>query len=160
MYVYFLHFSTVINIWHLDNNKITKFYICFILLLCLRHVVLHFQFEKISCCYFVSNPLCFMVLYRKEPEMNVQSRTEATHTTLLTQLFLVLLQEISADEALFSSSLWGSSNDGLDQVLESCLLPELSVGDWLVFNHTGANSLGVMGETTPPVHYIICAQDW
>ncbi|XP_060717351.1 antizyme inhibitor 1a [Tachysurus vachellii] len=71
-----------------------------------------------------------------------------------------LLKEMSAEEPLFTSSLRGCSNDGLDQVLESCLLPELSVGDWLVFNHTGANSLGVMGEPPPPVHYIISAQDW
>ncbi|XP_027029797.2 antizyme inhibitor 1a [Tachysurus fulvidraco] len=71
-----------------------------------------------------------------------------------------LLKEMSAEEPLFTSSLCGSSNDGLDQVLESCLLPELSVGDWLVFNHTGANSLAVMGEPPPPVHFIISAQDW
>lgn len=71
-----------------------------------------------------------------------------------------LLKETSAEEPLFSSSLCGSSNDGLDQVLESCLLPELSVGDWMVFKQTGANSLVVMGESAPPVHYIIAAQDW
>ncbi|XP_053467565.1 antizyme inhibitor 1a isoform X1 [Ictalurus furcatus] len=71
-----------------------------------------------------------------------------------------LLKEISAEEPFFASNLWGSTNDGLDQVLESCLLPELSVGDWLVFNHTGANSLRATGEPTPPVHYIISAQDW
>ncbi|KAI5611984.1 antizyme inhibitor 1 [Silurus asotus] len=71
-----------------------------------------------------------------------------------------LLKEISAEEPLFFSSLWGNSDDGLDQVLDSCLLPELSVGDWLVFNHTGASSLGVMGGATQPVHYIIYAQDW
>ncbi|KAL7840351.1 hypothetical protein AOLI_G00256740 [Acnodon oligacanthus] len=70
----------------------------------------------------------------------------------------------SSDEPLFSSSLWGPSSDGLDQLVESCLLPELNVGDWLVFSHTGANSLGVMGahadEHKPPVHYVISAGDW
>ncbi|KAM9436684.1 antizyme inhibitor 1a isoform 1-T4 [Clarias gariepinus] len=71
-----------------------------------------------------------------------------------------LLKEISATEPFFSSSLWGNTNNDLDQVLESCLLPELSVGDWLVFNHIGANSLRVTGEPMPPVHYIISAKDW
>lgn len=77
---------------------------------------------------------------------------------------VLLLQEKSSEEPLFSSSLWGPSPDGLDQVLESCLLPELSVGDWLIFSHTGANSLQVMGgyadEHRPPVHYVISAGDW
>ncbi|XP_072548585.1 antizyme inhibitor 1a [Salminus brasiliensis] len=75
-----------------------------------------------------------------------------------------LHKEKSLEEPLFSSSLWGPSSDGLDQVLESCLLPELSVGDWLVFSHAGANCLGAVGahsdEHKPPVHYVISAGDW
>lgn len=75
-----------------------------------------------------------------------------------------LHKEKALDEPLFSSSLWGPSSDSLDQVVESCLLPELSVGDWLVFSHTGANSLGAVGaradEHRPPVHYVISAGDW
>lgn len=67
---------------------------------------------------------------------------------------------VSPEEPLFSSSLWGPSMDGLDQVVESCLLPELSVGDWLLFSNTGANSLAASDEHKPPVYYMISASDW
>ncbi|XP_062841370.1 antizyme inhibitor 1a [Trichomycterus rosablanca] len=70
-----------------------------------------------------------------------------------------LHKEISAEEPLYLSSLWGDTTDGLDRVLESCLLPELSVGDWLLFHGAGANSLGVIGEPAVPVHYTLSARD-
>ncbi|TKC49458.1 hypothetical protein EI555_008410 [Monodon monoceros] len=44
------------------------------------------------------------------------------------------------DEPLFTSSLWGPSCDELDQIVENCLLPELNVGDWLIFDNMGADS--------------------
>uniref|UniRef100_A0A8D0GPV6 Antizyme inhibitor 1 n=1 Tax=Sphenodon punctatus TaxID=8508 RepID=A0A8D0GPV6_SPHPU len=47
------------------------------------------------------------------------------------------------DEPLFASSLWGPSCDELDQIVENCLLPELNIGDWLIFDNMGS---GVMGE--------------
>lgn len=44
------------------------------------------------------------------------------------------------DEPLFTSSLWGPSCDELDQIVESFLLPELNVGDCLIFDNMGADS--------------------
>ncbi|XP_067267621.1 antizyme inhibitor 1a isoform X2 [Chanodichthys erythropterus] len=67
-------------------------------------------------------------------------------------------KELSTEEPLFSSSLWGPSADDLDQVVERCLLPELSVGDWLLFSNAGANGLG--SEHKPPVFYSITECDW
>ncbi|XP_030638024.1 antizyme inhibitor 1a isoform X1 [Chanos chanos] len=71
---------------------------------------------------------------------------------------------VSAEEPLFSSSLWGPSSDGLDRVVEHCLLPELSVGDWLLFSNAGANSLGTLSchgeEHIPHIYYTISAGDW
>ncbi|KAG9339372.1 hypothetical protein JZ751_023765 [Albula glossodonta] len=71
---------------------------------------------------------------------------------------------LSVEEPVFSSSLWGPSCDGLDQVVEHCLLPELSVGDWLIFSSMGAHSLGEPSAFAdvqkPPVYYIISADDW
>lgn len=68
------------------------------------------------------------------------------------------------EEPVFASSLWGPSCDSLDQVVEHCLLPELSVGDWLVFSTMGAHSLGepsaVSDAQKPPVYYVISADDW
>ncbi|KAF6716387.1 Antizyme inhibitor 1 [Oryzias melastigma] len=69
------------------------------------------------------------------------------------------------DAPLFSSSLWGPSGDDLDQVVESCLLPELNIGDWLVFKHAGAYRLGQPLLTStdspaPPIFYFIFSRDW
>ena len=66
---------------------------------------------------------------------------------------------------MFSSSLWGPSGDDLDQVVEQCLLPELSVGDWLLFPRAGAYGLGQPCSSSPdtdipPVYYVISTCDW
>ncbi|XP_038123236.1 antizyme inhibitor 1a [Cyprinodon tularosa] len=71
----------------------------------------------------------------------------------------------SVDCPLFSSSLWGPSGDDLDQVVDHCLLPELNVGDWLLFAHAGAYTLGQplfpsSDSTAPPVYYVISSRDW
>uniref|UniRef100_A0AAQ5YG87 Orn/DAP/Arg decarboxylase 2 N-terminal domain-containing protein n=1 Tax=Amphiprion ocellaris TaxID=80972 RepID=A0AAQ5YG87_AMPOC len=71
----------------------------------------------------------------------------------------------SLDAPVFSSSLWGPSGDDLDQVVEHCLLPELNIGDWLMFTHTGAYSLGQPLCTStdsppPPIYYVISSRDW
>ncbi|XP_028819414.1 antizyme inhibitor 1b [Denticeps clupeoides] len=66
---------------------------------------------------------------------------------------------VSAEESVFSSSLWGPTGDVLDQVVEHCLLPELDVGDWLVFRN-----VGLSGQKDPagrpPVYYTISTGDW
>ncbi|XP_062321136.1 antizyme inhibitor 1-like [Osmerus eperlanus] len=69
------------------------------------------------------------------------------------------------EEPVFSSSLWGPSGDDLDQVVEQCLLPELSVGDWLLFPRAGAYGLGQPCSSSPdsdvpPVYYFISTGDW
>ncbi|XP_068615234.1 antizyme inhibitor 1-like [Brachionichthys hirsutus] len=66
---------------------------------------------------------------------------------------------------VLSSSLWGPSGDDLDQVVERCLLPELNIGDWLVFSHAGAYSPGqplraATDSPPPPVFYVISSRDW
>lgn len=69
------------------------------------------------------------------------------------------------DAPVFSSSLWGPTGDDMDQVVEHCLLPELHVGDWLVFTQAGAYSLGQPVCTStdappPPTYYVISSRDW
>lgn len=71
----------------------------------------------------------------------------------------------SLDAPVFSSSLWGPSGDDLDQVVEHCLLPELNIGDWLLFTQAGAYSLGqplctATDSPPPPVYYVISSRDW
>lgn len=71
---------------------------------------------------------------------------------------------LSADEPVFSSSLWGPSCDALDQVVEHCLLPELSVGDWLIFKNMGASgheeTAVISGAEKPAVYYTISESSW
>ncbi|XP_073341302.1 antizyme inhibitor 1-like isoform X1 [Pagrus major] len=74
-------------------------------------------------------------------------------------------QNTPLDSPVFSSSLWGPSGDDLDQVVEHCLLPELNIGDWLIFTQAGAYSLGqplctATDSTSPPVYYVISSRDW
>lgn len=45
------------------------------------------------------------------------------------------------DQALYSSSLWGPAVDGSDCVAEGLWLPQLHVGDWLVFDNMGAYTM-------------------
>uniref|UniRef100_A0A3P9K985 Antizyme inhibitor 1b n=2 Tax=Oryzias TaxID=8089 RepID=A0A3P9K985_ORYLA len=69
-----------------------------------------------------------------------------------------------ADEAVYPSSLWGPSLDQLDQVVEHCLLPELSVADWLIFSNMGTcglEDLNCLSSSIDfPVYYIISTSDW
>ncbi|XP_071757628.1 antizyme inhibitor 1b [Centroberyx gerrardi] len=71
---------------------------------------------------------------------------------------------LRAEEAVYPSSLWGPSLDQLDQVVERCLLPELSVGDWLRFSNMGACGLEELSclscSPEPPVYYTVSTSDW
>ncbi|KAM6141395.1 antizyme inhibitor 1 [Phoenicopterus ruber ruber] len=68
------------------------------------------------------------------------------------------------DEPLFASSLWGPSCDELDQIVENCLLPELSVGDWLIFDNMGSGTLGEQSTFNdyqrPLIYYMMSFSDW
>ncbi|KAF6323122.1 antizyme inhibitor 1 [Rhinolophus ferrumequinum] len=68
------------------------------------------------------------------------------------------------DEPLFTSSLWGPSCDELDQIVENCLLPELNVGDWLIFDNMGADSFHEPSAFNdfqrPAIYYMMSFNDW
>ncbi|KAM9384312.1 antizyme inhibitor 1b [Pholidichthys leucotaenia] len=76
----------------------------------------------------------------------------------------VLKRVLRAEEAVYRSSLWGPSLDDLDQVVERCLLPELSVGDWLLFSNMGACDLEefscLPGSAQLPIYYTVSTTDW
>ncbi|KDR16679.1 Ornithine decarboxylase, partial [Zootermopsis nevadensis] len=59
---------------------------------------------------------------------------------------------------LFPSSIWGPTCDGLDQVVQKVLLPEMSVGDWIIFEDMGAYTLPTAspfnGFPVPNVHVV------
>lgn len=68
------------------------------------------------------------------------------------------------NSTLYSSSIWGPTCDGLDQVIENILLPELKLGDWLIFENMGAYTLPVAspfnGFPIPKVHIVADEDIW
>uniref|UniRef100_A0A8C5QM02 Orn/DAP/Arg decarboxylase 2 N-terminal domain-containing protein n=1 Tax=Leptobrachium leishanense TaxID=445787 RepID=A0A8C5QM02_9ANUR len=68
------------------------------------------------------------------------------------------------DEPLFASSLLGPSYDELDVIVDHCLLPELNVGDWIVFGNMGSGTLNEQSEFTdfekPFLYNFISFNDW
>ncbi|XP_029369662.1 antizyme inhibitor 1b [Echeneis naucrates] len=71
---------------------------------------------------------------------------------------------LCTEQTVYPSSLWGPSLDQLDQVVERCLLPELSVGDWLLFSSMGAcgleESTCLSGSPQLPIYYTVSTSDW
>lgn len=48
---------------------------------------------------------------------------------------------VDSDGPLHESIVWGITCDGLDKIKASCKLPELSVGQWLMFENMGAYTI-------------------
>lgn len=64
----------------------------------------------------------------------------------------------------YSSSIWGPTCDGLDQVVEDVVLPQMELGDWVVFEDMGAYTLPVAspfnGFPVPQVHFVVTESVW
>lgn len=67
----------------------------------------------------------------------------------------------------YLSRLLGPSDDSLDCIVRGCYLPELSIGDWILFSKMGAyamtGSLASLDDyelARPKCHYTMCARDW
>jgi len=46
----------------------------------------------------------------------------------------------------YSSTIWGPSCCGFDRIPNDFLLPEMNIGDWLVFEDMGAYTLSMAGN--------------
>uniref|UniRef100_A0A3Q3SD06 ornithine decarboxylase n=1 Tax=Mastacembelus armatus TaxID=205130 RepID=A0A3Q3SD06_9TELE len=68
------------------------------------------------------------------------------------------------DEVMYPCSIWGPTCDGLDRIVEQCNLPELQVGDWLVFENMGAYTVAAAstfnGFQRPDIHYVMSRNAW
>lgn len=64
----------------------------------------------------------------------------------------------------FLSSLWGPTADSYDLIVKEVMLPELDIGDWLVWKNMGAYSIAVAttfnGFPIPIVIPIIRKSQW
>lgn len=68
------------------------------------------------------------------------------------------------DEKYYSSSIWGPTCDGLDRIVERCDLPEVHVGDWMLFENMGAYTVAAAstfnGFQRPTVYYVMSRPAW
>ncbi|XP_053310754.1 antizyme inhibitor 2 [Spea bombifrons] len=76
----------------------------------------------------------------------------------------ILYKKPSPDQPVFSSSLWGPTCDGLDRIAEHVELPELHVGDWLLFDNMGAYTVAASsnfnGFQLSRIHYAMPRMAW
>ncbi|XP_055491281.1 ornithine decarboxylase [Leucoraja erinacea] len=76
----------------------------------------------------------------------------------------VLLRKQKSDESLYSTSVWGPTCDGLDRIVERCDLPELQVGDWMVYENMGAYTVAAAstfnGFQRPQAYYVMSRPAW
>ncbi|XP_036176281.1 ornithine decarboxylase-like isoform X2 [Myotis myotis] len=68
------------------------------------------------------------------------------------------------DEKYYSSSIWGPTCDGLDRIVERCGLPEMHVGDWMLFENMGAYTVAAAstfnGFQRPTIYYVMSGPTW
>lgn len=68
------------------------------------------------------------------------------------------------DEKYYSSSIWGPTCDGLDRIVERCSLPEMHVGDWMLFENMGAYTVAAAstfnGFQRPSIYYVMSRPMW
>jgi ornithine decarboxylase len=68
------------------------------------------------------------------------------------------------DPGEYKCSIWGPTCDSLDKVVAECVLPELWVGDWLLFSNMGAYTISAAtnfnGFIKPALHFSIHTKTW
>jgi ornithine decarboxylase len=73
-------------------------------------------------------------------------------------------EERFENEPRFTCSLWGPTCDGLDCIVKECLLPELTMGDWILFQDMGAYTMSAAstfnGMPKPKCYHTIHEQQW
>lgn len=78
-------------------------------------------------------------------------------------IFIDLLLQPRSDEK-FPSSIWGPTADSFDLIVKNMLLPELYIGDWLIWKNMGAYTLALSntfnGFPIPVVKPFIRKSQW
>jgi len=74
------------------------------------------------------------------------------------------LRDNSSNDSLYDCSIWGPTCDGLDQVCSNVGLPDLNVGEWLVFSDMGAYTIVAAGTfngfPVPKIQYMALNEAW
>ncbi|XP_069462076.1 ornithine decarboxylase isoform X2 [Ambystoma mexicanum] len=76
----------------------------------------------------------------------------------------VLQKRPKPEERHYCSSIWGPTCDGLDRIVERTDLPELYVGDWMIFENMGAYTVAAAstfnGFQRPTLYYVMSRPAW
>ncbi|KAG5856021.1 hypothetical protein ANANG_G00003410 [Anguilla anguilla] len=73
-------------------------------------------------------------------------------------------KKLKPGERTYPCSIWGQTCDGLDRIVEQCILPDLQVGEWLLFHNMGAYTITMSsnfnGFQKPDIHYVMSRSVW
>ncbi|XP_064159583.1 ornithine decarboxylase-like isoform X2 [Anguilla rostrata] len=73
-------------------------------------------------------------------------------------------KKLKPGERTYPCSIWGQTCDGLDRIVEQCILPDLQVGEWLLFHNMGAYTIPMYctfnGFQKPDIHYVMSRSVW
>ncbi|XP_064364534.1 ornithine decarboxylase isoform X2 [Dromaius novaehollandiae] len=76
----------------------------------------------------------------------------------------VLQKRPKPDDSCYSCSIWGPTCDGLDRIVERFNMPELQVGDWILFENMGAYTVAAAstfnGFQRPTIYYVMSRPAW
>ncbi|XP_048449722.1 ornithine decarboxylase-like, partial [Rhincodon typus] len=70
----------------------------------------------------------------------------------------------SLDQKLYNTRIWGPTCDAWDHISDTWKLPELEIGDWLLFQNNGAYTISTStmfnGFHAAMTHYVISKEAW
>ncbi|KAM6914141.1 ornithine decarboxylase-like [Lycodopsis pacificus] len=91
---------------------------------------------------------------------------DAAHTQVEPYLNRVNINPIvvESNEQRYQSVIWGPTCDSFDKVTDSCWIPELHVGDWLLIDNMGAYSVSLStdfnGFERAHIYPVVTAETW
>ena len=107
---------------------------------------------------YVLNQLSDMRTYVPNHLLNLRTYV-LNHLLFFVLIVVFLTAQILGCETRYSSSIWGPTCDGLDCITNHHMMPELEVGDWILFENMGAYTMSASstfnGMAKPKGYYVI-----
>lgn len=71
---------------------------------------------------------------------------------------------MKSSEKRYRSVIWGPTCDNTDKIFDNYVIPELHVGDWLLFHNIGAYSISLVTEFNgfeqPHIYCVVTNKTW
>ncbi|XP_068193198.1 ornithine decarboxylase-like isoform X2 [Antennarius striatus] len=75
-----------------------------------------------------------------------------------------LKRAVKDSEQRYKTTVWGPTCDSMDKICDTCYLPELHIGDWLILNNMGAYSTSLStdfnGFEKAHIYSVVAAELW